>query len=188
MTTYFTSDTHFGHDRTFIYEPRGFNSIEEHDSEIIKRWNSIVAPDDVVYHLGDVMLGTNYEYGLNCARQLNGTIHIIRGNHDTDRRWNEYLKLWPQVILYGWSEVIKIDGYKLYLCHFKTETSSIENMAPLKKHLINLHGHTHSNQKFESDDPFQYNVALDAHSCYPVSLKEIVYDIEEKAKECLSFL
>ena len=31
MTVYITSDLHFGHNRNFIYESRGFSSIEEHD-------------------------------------------------------------------------------------------------------------------------------------------------------------
>lgn len=33
---WFTSDLHFGHNKSFLYEPRGFNSIEEHDATIIK--------------------------------------------------------------------------------------------------------------------------------------------------------
>ena len=35
-----TSDLHFGHDRGFLYEPRGFNSPEEHDKGIIKNLNA----------------------------------------------------------------------------------------------------------------------------------------------------
>ena len=54
---YFTSDLHIGHDRDFIWKARGFSSIEEHDTEILKRWNSIVQPEDTVYILGDLCLG-----------------------------------------------------------------------------------------------------------------------------------
>ena len=32
---YLTSDLHFNHNKEFLYEPRGFNSPEEHDEEII---------------------------------------------------------------------------------------------------------------------------------------------------------
>ena len=73
---YLTSDLHFCHDKSFLYEPRGFNSIEEHDENIIKNWNNIITPDDEVYLLGDVMLNDNVK-GLNCLKQLNGKIHII---------------------------------------------------------------------------------------------------------------
>lgn len=33
---YLTSDLHFGHNKEFLYKPRGFNSIEAHDEQIIK--------------------------------------------------------------------------------------------------------------------------------------------------------
>ena len=34
-----TSDTHFGHDREFIWGPRGYTSAAENDADIIKKWN-----------------------------------------------------------------------------------------------------------------------------------------------------
>lgn len=86
---WFTSDTHFGHQKDFLFGPRGFASSEEHDVAIIKNWNSIISPDDEVYHLGDVMLGDN-EHGIKCLEQLNGRIHILIGNHDTDTRIQLY--------------------------------------------------------------------------------------------------
>ena len=52
------SDTHFGHEREFLYGPRNFSSIQEHDEEVIRRWNSVVQPDDTVYHLGDVIFNS----------------------------------------------------------------------------------------------------------------------------------
>lgn len=84
-----TSDTHFGHDRDFIWQPRGYNSVYESDKDLIKKWNEVVSPEDDVYHLGDVMLGDN-EYGLSCVKQLKGNIHLVRGNHDTDARMKLY--------------------------------------------------------------------------------------------------
>ena len=185
---YFTSDTHFGHDRDFIYGPRGFNSIAEHDQAVIERWNSLVTPEDVVYHLGDAMLGADHEYGLNCLKQLNGDIYMIRGNHDTVTRWNEYYDVWPHITPIHYGYVLKAEGWKFYLCHYKTETSCLENMTPVKNHLINLHGHTHSKQKFEDDKPYQYNVALDAHNCFPVSIWQVQEDILNEVQKCLSFL
>lgn len=183
---YATSDLHLGHNRAFIYESRGFSSIEEHDQTIINNWNSVVNDNDTVYILGDLMLGADHQYGLNCLNQLNGTIHIIRGNHDVARRWDEYQEI--GLIPEGWATILKAEGYKLYLCHYPTETSCLENMAPIRNHLINLHGHTHSKEKFEHGKPYQYNVALDAHNCYPVSLEQIYKDIEQEVQECLQYL
>ena len=49
---YFTSDLHFGHNRDFIFGPRGFTNVQDHDETIIKTWNALVQPDDNVYILG----------------------------------------------------------------------------------------------------------------------------------------
>ena len=133
---FLTSDTHFGHDREFLWGPRGFISHVEHDRQVIENWNSIVEPDDIVYHLGDVMLGDT-EYGMSCLAQLNGHIKIIRGNHDTDRRWALYATL-PNVELIGWAEVIKYKKYQFYLSHHPTITSNLDKAPYLKMHLINL--------------------------------------------------
>lgn len=185
---FITSDLHFGHDRAFIYEPRGFSSIGEHDEEIIWRWNDVVKSDDIIFVLGDLMLGTDHDYGLSCISRLNGMLHLIRGNHDTDRRWEEYNTLANTVVEYGYATILKHEYGKSYLCHYPTETSCLENMTPIKNHLINLHGHTHSTHKFEKNKPYQYNVALDAHNCCPVSLKQVYADINKEVQQCLSYL
>ena len=51
------SDTHFGHDKKFIYGPRGFKSVQDADSTIIRNWNDAIGKDDDVYMLGDFFLG-----------------------------------------------------------------------------------------------------------------------------------
>lgn len=73
---YFSSDLHFGHNKDFLYQSRGFNSIEEHDEQIIKNWNEIITNEDEVYILGDLMLNDN-EGGIRKLQQLKGKIHII---------------------------------------------------------------------------------------------------------------
>ena len=56
---WFTSDLHLGHNKPFLYEPRGFKNIQEHDNAIIENWNKIIRPNDKVYVLGDLMLNDN---------------------------------------------------------------------------------------------------------------------------------
>lgn len=78
---WFTSDSHFCHKNIIKYCDRPFCDVEEMNSELIRRWNSVVAEDDVVYHLGDLYLGpADRAYSLLSA--LNGHIILIRGNHD----------------------------------------------------------------------------------------------------------
>jgi calcineurin-like phosphoesterase family protein len=75
---YFVSDTHFGHDNIRIYQNRPFGTVEEMDEALIARWNEKVEPDALVYHLGDFAFKNPARY----ARQLNGNITLIMGNHD----------------------------------------------------------------------------------------------------------
>lgn len=180
------------HDREFLYKPRGFASIEEHDAAIIENWNKVVKSTDCVYLLGDLMLNNNEE-GIRKLNRLNGTIFYIRGNHCTDVRCELYRTQTNMIPLCGvfmnsWASVEKIVNYRFYLSHYPTMTSYLENIAPLKQHLINLHGHTHSKSKFYQNIPFMYNVALDAHNNTPVSFDEVIADIEKEKNKCLSML
>lgn len=181
-----SSDLHFGHNREFIWGPRGFKSSTEHDEAIIANWNSVVEPEDTVYILGDLMLGDN-EYGKNCVVRLNGHIKLIRGNHDGDKRWNEVYAELPNVERIGWADVIHYRKYHFYLSHFPTLTGNLEKES-LHQMTLGLFGHTHSKDKFYEDRPYMYNVSLDAHNNTPVLLDDIIEEMKEKAKECLSYL
>ena len=184
---FLTSDTHFGHDREFIWGPRGFGSAAAHDEAVIANWNAVVQPDDDVYILGDLMLGDN-EHGKSCVERLNGRIHLVRGNHDTDKRWNEVYPDIPNIVEFcGWATVIHYRKYHFYLSHFPTETANLEAES-LHQCTLNCAGHTHSKEVFRNDVPMYYNVALDAHNNTPVLLDDIIEQMKEKVKECLSYL
>ena len=70
---FFIADTHFNHKRIVeIREKergRKFASLEEHDEELIRRWNAMVGKKDTVWHLGDFSFGKR---GLPVAARLNG--------------------------------------------------------------------------------------------------------------------
>lgn len=181
-----TSDLHFGHNQQFIWGPRGFISSEEHDEVIIEKWNTMIDNDDDVYVLGDLMLGDN-EHGLNCLRQLNGKIHIIFGNHDTDIR-KELYKTLPNVVeICGWATVIKYRKYHFYLSHFPTNTGNLEKES-LHQMTLNLFGHTHQKTNFYEDRPYMYHVGLDSHNCYPVCLDDVIQDMKNKVQDCINYL
>lgn len=184
---FLTSDAHFGHDREFLWGPRGFKSSKEHDEAIIANWNSVVGPDDVVYHLGDLMLGDN-EWGRECVRRLNGRIILIRGNHDTDHRWYEFYRTIGDNIFFGGNaEIIRYRKYHFYLSHFPTLTGNLEKES-LHQMTLNLFGHTHQKEQFFEDRPYMYNVALDANNNTPVLLDDIIDKMKAKVKECIDFL
>lgn len=185
---YFTSDLHFNHNREFVWGSRGFSSIVEMNETIIRNWNNIVSNDDDVYVAGDIMLGgaDGYESGIELIKQLNGKIHIVAGNHDTDKRIELYKTL-PNVVSVSQAERLKWNGYHFWVSHFPADTSNLCKET-LKQMTINISGHTHSNSKFYKDIPYIYNVAVDAHNCTPVSVEEVIYDINEKIEECKSYL
>lgn len=170
-----SADTHFNHNKDFIYQPRGFSSIKEHDEAIIENWNRVVKQDDIVYLLGDVFLGQDPEYGIKCLKTLNGQITIIRGNHDTDSRCafmraNDY-----HVLL---AEMLKYKKYVFFLCHYPTLVHNLD----FQTWMWNLHGHTHSKEKFEIESN-TFNAGLDANGLKPVNLDYIVLQIRSRKNE-----
>lgn len=86
------SDLHLRHSQPFIYEARGFSSIEEHDKTIIQNIKECVKEGDEFYILGDLTLGP-LEEAEDKLRQIPGHIHIILGNHDKERRIEFYQSL-----------------------------------------------------------------------------------------------
>lgn len=81
--TYLISDTHWSHGRILEYCDRPFTSVDEMNHTLITNWNAVIPSGDAthVWHIGDVGFGK-----LECIKeiraQLNGTIHLILGNHD----------------------------------------------------------------------------------------------------------
>lgn len=78
---YFISDSHFEHENVIKYSNRPFKDIYEMREQMIQRWNSVVQPDDIVYHLGDFILGSK-EQAKDILDRLNGNKILIKGNHD----------------------------------------------------------------------------------------------------------
>ena len=178
---YFTSDLHFCHDKDFVWQVRGFESIDEMNAEIVRRWNEIVYPDDDVYVLGDLTLG-NVEEGLKLIAKLNGCLHIIRGNHDTDTKANRYLEL-PNVVSVEFATVYKYKKAIFWLSHYPTITANYDDDKPWAKHLVCLFGHTHQEQPFYNNNPYMFNVGMDAHNCTPISIEKIIETIRNKKQE-----
>ena len=180
-----TSDWHFGHDREFIWKARGFASVEDMNEHIINAHNAIVKPEDDVYVLGDLMLGDS-DKGIECVKRMNGKLHIVWGNHDTDSRKAKYNAL-PNVVESGHVIVLKYKKHNFYMSHYPTLTGNLERES-LTQMTLNLFGHTHQKTNFHMDMPFMYHVGVDSHKCFPVSLDNIIEEMYAKVKECKEFL
>lgn len=183
---WFTSDWHFCHDRAFVYAPRGFSNVHDMNEQILKNHNALVNPEDEVYVLGDLMLNNNNNEGLSYISQLNGKLHIIRGNHDTNTRIELYKTL-PNVISVSDAERIKVCQYHFYCSHYPTLTANFEKES-LKQVEINLFGHTHQKCDFYEDRPYMFHVGIDSNHNCPIEITDIVNKCEEKVKECIKQL
>lgn len=179
---FFISDTHFMHNKDFVYAARGFKDIKEHDEAIIRNWNSVVTNKDTVFVLGDFALGQDTETIAEYIDRLNGEyIYLIKGNHDTDNKWRFY-KQETDIYCIGLAYSQKLGKNNIYMSHFPTFIND-PSYKSLDKAVINLFGHTHSKDKFFSMggviNPYMYNVACDAHNCTPVSWEQIYDDIKK---------
>ena len=180
-----TSDLHLFH-KDFIYKPRGFQSVAEMNAAIEKNWNELVADDDDVYILGDIMVGgkeIGNDMAMEIVNRLKGRKHIILGNHDTAAR----IALYQQNgIDTQYATMLKYKGHNFYLSHFPSYTVDPVHEDKPKEWIINFFGHTHSKEKFFEGHPFMYNVSLDAHDNRPVSIEEAVVDIKVKISEIIT--
>ena len=94
--TWVTADIHFGHKGICEFSKedgtkvRPWNSYEEMDDELVKRFNEVVMPDDKCYILGDVTINRR---ALPTIARLNcKNLILIKGNHDNFRlqEYQEY--------------------------------------------------------------------------------------------------
>ena len=176
---YITSDLHFNHDKFFCYVPRGFQSVEEMNNAIVKRWNAVITDEDDVYILGDLMLN-DIDGGMELLESLNGRLHIIFGNHDTGTRQELYKNAKNVVEVCGYATVIKYKKYNFYLSHYPALTSNHDIDKPLKARVINLCGHSHTEDRFaDMDKGLIYHCEMDAHNCEPVLIDDIIWDIKD---------
>lgn len=172
---WFTSDLHFGHNKDFIYGPRGFKSVSEMNATQIQNWNKCVQPDDDIYVLGDFFMGDDFDFVRDTLAKLQGRIHLIVGNHDTDAKLEIYREA-DNVVEICYATMLNYHGIKLYLSHYPTITTN-NNNHPNKVKVFNLFGHTHSKEKFYYFIPYMYNVSVDAHYNYPVAIERVVGDL-----------
>ena len=170
---WFTSDLHFGHNKEFLYKPRGFETIEEMNNKIIENLKVCVGENDYLYICGDLALCPleEAEYWL---RQLPGKVRVIIGNHDTDARLELYEQLGFEVFF---GARLRWSHYHFFLSHYPTLTANPGEDKLSLAH-INLFGHTHDQSCWHLENPYAYNVGMDAHNCYPCRIDHIVEDLK----------
>jgi calcineurin-like phosphoesterase family protein len=152
-----TADTHFGHKKVIEFEAahRPFTTIEEHDRELVRRWNAVVKKKDTVWHLGDVLFGAD---AFLLLRELNGIKKLVMGNHD-QYPTSKYLEHFTKVVA----------GYEhggCLLTHIPVHESQL-----FARYKANIHGHLHHKQV---GDPRYICVSVEQTGLAPVLLTDVI--------------
>lgn len=183
----FSADHHANHSNIIIYANRPFLKREdtykdengnirwvskntsyirakEMNHILIKDWNNVVGPEDVVYHLGDFSFGdpTDFIYALN------GKIILIPGNHDKDILDFCYHNTTPNKIrvmgglpVRG-DKVFTIGEIEAYNQTISMSHFALEVWNKSHRGAWHLFGHSHASLK-ESDNKCAMDVGVDAH-------------------------
>jgi len=151
MKIFVTSDTHFNHRNIIEYTGRPFKTVEEMNEEIINKWNDKVRKDDLVIHLGDFALG-NEEEIKNIKNRLNGTIILLKGNHD-----HKAIRKAGFLIIKGSLEI-----EDLVFSHSPLPKEEIP------KRFANIHGHIHEKESLGG-----INVSVEKTNYDPLELEEL---------------
>jgi calcineurin-like phosphoesterase family protein len=184
MTTWFTSDNHFGHANIIKYCNRPFDSVDEMNEVMIERWNEVVDPSDRVVVVGDFALGKISET-LPLAKRLNGEKFLCPGNHDRVHpssakglaRWTaEYEAVGFKITAIEFPMYMK-HGRWAIVSHFPYTGDSHQDdryaeFRPEDEGLPIIHGHVHDQWKI---DGRQFNVGVDVWDFYPVH-EETIFD------------
>ena len=172
----FASDFHYGHDKEFLYGPRGFQSSREHNDWIDEQIATL-HHDDLLICLGDVGLSIGSSAIIDFLNRIPCETLMVWGNHNSgvyqayrDSIYNLKLmqalprgveEIYPlniadRVTMMGESFLLDIDRDRFFCTH----------MSPLIFHDQNkgrvcVCGHSHGNLKQINPDQDEFGKILD---------------------------
>ena len=149
MKTFVTSDLHFGHSNIIRYCGRPFKSASHMNTELVRRWNSRVTPEDTVYFLGDFAMGPNVDANFIVAmlQSLNGELFILMGNHDQPNKKHKQLGLRHTILSHELGHINMLsdiyelthEGTSFVMCHYPLNDWNGKFHGS-----VHLHGHKHT--------------------------------------------
>lgn len=182
---FFISDLHFGHKYVIPFDKRPFKDVQEMETEMIRRWNAKVSPEDHVFVIGDMFGKVTTAHAGEIVHALNGKIHLIRGNHDPKGELFESL----------FEEVVASKAIQVRVRGEKQRVIMRHRMLPIFKGndegVVQLYGHTHASAVAKLEDEYihfmnwfgipmhSFNVGACRMNYEPKTLEEI---LEEAGK------
>jgi calcineurin-like phosphoesterase family protein len=207
---FLTSDPHYGHENIIKYCSRPFRDVNHMNTEMVRRWNMTVGPNDQVIILGDFALwqGAIPKY----VPLLQGQKFLVPGNHD--HVWKFHKKFTRERVEEAEEAGITVlppllflsdvtgdpEHKKILLCHFQFMTDTEHKYykyspppsfisPPGARNYREDRGtvlwdillHGHiHNHRTFADG--QINVGVDVWDFYPVSLERLLREYEMKYK------
>ncbi len=148
------------------------------DYSMTLRWNEKVQPNDLVFHLGDFVWKQQRKYVDHILSRLNGTVILIKGSHDkaTDGR----IPTVPYMLM-------RIGEFKCLLnhqpCFPKGHPNEEYSDTRIPKEILSkvdfiLSAHVHNRWLWNWKN---YNVGVDQHEFYPISLEDVERELSNHA-------
>lgn len=174
-TLWFTADLHFGHKAMIRPDVCGrpWPDVDQMDAAIIENWNRTVGERDHVFVLGDVSF-RKLDETLAILCQLNGTMYLISGNHDSKLLNNPGCSFLGGVAPY---HEIDVDSQRIVLCHYAFRTWNKSHYGSW-----NLHGHSHGSMAPQGK---QMDVGIDAVAARGLKIPEAYAPISFGAVELM---
>lgn len=165
------ADTHFGHRGVCEFTGRSGQKLRpwdnafEMDEALVERWNSVVKPNDRVYHLGDLSISRK---GIATIGRCNGKKVLIKGNHDI-YPLKDYLPFFEDIR--GSHELDKF-----ILTHIPIHPESVARWCS-----GNVHGHLHDGKVLLPNgtiDKRYICVSVEQINYCPINFEDIKYYYE----------
>jgi calcineurin-like phosphoesterase family protein len=141
------------------------NDLAYMNEAMVKEWNDLIEPEDLVYILGDVAFMSGSEAGRTVMR-LNGTKILVEGNHDRKT-------LQDATFRSAFKEVhkyldINYEGTKVVMFHYP-----IAEWDQMHRGSVHLHGHLHGGisgmEKFRCRD-----MGMDATGMIAITMEDAI--------------
>lgn len=170
-----TSDTHFGHNKDFIFKTRGYEDVHSMNVDMIDTINMVVGPGGILLHFGDFCLNTNIESYIDLIRSLKiKELWLIDGNHNNPHRnfnlYEETDGITCKVIKFGKYLTFRHKRKEFICFHFPIAVW--DDMGRGSMHLC---GHSHGGYKLSRPEDTTHKI-LDCGWCVhrkPLSMLEI---------------
>lgn len=154
MQEWVTADNHFDHPAQAAR--RGYSSVEEMNELMVKLWNELVKPGDLVRVLGDFALSKRPGHFLD---RLAGHLVLVYGNHDKENKKVIRHPRWQSVVPYL---EVKHNKQLIVMSHYAFETWRNSHYGSL-----HLHGHSHGSLAPRGR---RMDVGVDPQGMRPLSL------------------